>query len=659
MLTPAKMCRLTLIVHKKYEKKLTERLHESGLIEITGISKAPPKLSKYIIAPKSSPAREISELNSFLERGTETLKGKKKSGFSEIISYFAPEKYEKITIKTSDLKDLQAKSELMRPKIVRAGELEASLEETDENIRLLEEEKRLAGFFVPLNLNFEYLGKTEFLSVKAGFFDDGHLELFENFLENRGVKGFVIEKTEIKCGHAAVVACHLSCLDEVENALKKYSFREFVPDRPLGRAKEAVSAIEKETESLRTQKKEMQKEKEEIKKEIYLPLCAIHEETAVLKSREEGLMMAGSDENLTYIRGWVPEKDRKKLEELCEKSSSGRSLCLFEEPDEDCEEEIPVLCPHGPLLHPFLMLTNLFAAPKYKEIDPTFFLAPVLVVTFGIMLGDIGYGLILTVLSILLLNGAGREDGSVHDLSVVFLACGISSIFFGYVEGGFFGDFLSRFTAENPFPGILNPLEDPIGLLVFSLVFGIIHINAGLILGARKNIIEKNIPKMLKEQGIWFLLEPCAAILLFSFFGWADFSGEIIMTASLGALFAVSVIMVSKGPLGFFSLTGFLGDWLSYSRILALALATVGIAMTINIISGMVADAGPVFVIIAAVICIGGHAANFLLQVLGGFIHSLRLQYVEFFGKFYEGGGETFRPFTYRRRYTVKESDSK
>ena len=125
--------------------------------------------------------------------------------------------------------------------------------------------------------------------------------------------------------------------------------------------------------------------------------------------------------------------------------------------------------------------------------------------------------------------------------------------------------------------------------------------------------------------------------------------------AYAGAIVGVLMIFYYRGPMGFFGLTGFLGDWLSYVRILALALATGGIAMTINILAELIAGIHPIMIIPAAVIFLGGHTFNIIIQSLGGVIHAIRLQYIEFFGKFYTGGGKMFRPFRAERVYSRVE----
>jgi len=156
------------------------------------------------------------------------------------------------------------------------------------------------------------------------------------------------------------------------------------------------------------------------------------------------------------------------------------------------------------------------------------------------------------------------------------------------------------------------------------------------------------------DQGVWFIIQPAAAVLMAGFFGWIAVSMNLTYLAVLGIVIGLAVIFYSRGPMGFFALTGFLGDWLSYVRILALALATAGIAMTVNILAQLIADISPYLIILAALVFIVGQLFNLIIQSLGGMIHSIRLQYIEFFSKFFVGGGREFIPFGMERMYSIR-----
>ena len=233
--------------------------------------------------------------------------------------------------------------------------------------------------------------------------------------------------------------------------------------------------------------------------------------------------------------------------------------------------------------------------------------------------------------------------------------CGISATLFGAVQGGWFGDFLPRYFDITPPFVLLEPLKDPIAFFQLSLLIGVVHINLGLFLAFFQNVNSGAYRTMVFEQGVWFIIQPCAAVMLASFFAWTYIPPMLITVAEAGALAGLVMIFYYNGPMGFFGLTGFLGDWLSYVRIMALSLATGGIAMTINILAALISAIHPLMIIPAVIIFVGGQIFNLVIQSLGGVIHAIRLQYIEFFGKFYTGGGREFSPFRAERRYTTLE----
>jgi V/A-type H+-transporting ATPase subunit I len=183
-------------------------------------------------------------------------------------------------------------------------------------------------------------------------------------------------------------------------------------------------------------------------------------------------------------------------------------------------------------------------------------------------------------------------------------------------------------------------------------MIGIIHLNMGLLVAAYQNARKKAYKDLLSGQISMFILQPCAALLIFDLFKWTAIAPSLKTIGGAGIVIGVLLILIKEGPMGVFGLTGFVGNWLSYSRILALALATTGIAMTINILVELIARIHPAMIVLAVAVFVFGQLFNCVLQALGAFVHSLRLHYVEFFGQFYSGDGKYFIPFKSIRRYT-------
>ena len=417
----------------------------------------------------------------------------------------------------------------------------------------------------------------------------------------------------------------------------------------------------------------------------------------------------GRTEHVYVISGWVPERSSGRLEKLVRKSTESHALVFFETPEE--EEDVPVKMDNPKWAKPFEFLTKMFATPKYDEIDPTMIIAPIFIIYFGLMLGDALYGVIITIGGLIILKGMGKVDEAARDFGIVVTLAGISTVIFGMLQGGYLGPFNDQ--ANNlpqrlgiNVPSLLDSMKDPITMLVIGLIIGLAHLNLGLFLGAVHNIRKGRKKEAVLEQGTWWVLQPSSFILIAGkLFRWFNYSSEVYMVAWIMVIIGLIMLIMQEKGMFFFGITGFLGNFLSYARILALGLGTAGIALTVNILTDLVVGAAsqslsPVcgalaligaifgvisikkprkrykitgalllifgvvgfinvpaaFMLLGALMFISGHIINTGLQALGSFVHSLRLQYVEFFGYFYEGGGKDFQPYEEKRKITeVKE----
>jgi V/A-type H+-transporting ATPase subunit I len=260
----------------------------------------------------------------------------------------------------------------------------------------------------------------------------------------------------------------------------------------------------------------------------------------------------------------------------------------------------------------------------------------------------------------------GKHSYMIRTLSFMAIWMGIVTTIMGFLTNSFFGDLIPRFFNQQlyqpfTFLGITFPVEslsDPLAILVMALILGLTHLNLGIILGIYQAYKRKEYKSMLTEKFCFIPLQIGGGILIGNFIlGW-EVSEAMFYVA--GALTAVGIILlfVSSGPIGFFDITGYVGDWLSYARLLALGLATAGMALAFNVVSQLLGDMIPVVgVVILVILLIFMHTINLGLQALGAAVHSLRLQYVEFFNRFYEGGGHQFTPFKTKRRYTKLEEN--
>lgn len=387
--------------------------------------------------------------------------------------------------------------------------------------------------------------------------------------------------------------------------------------------------------------------------EYYCDMMRIRRDEAQVRSR-----LLTTEETFCFD-GWTPKAAAEKVEALL-----SRYTCWHELTEPEEEDDVPVRLRNSRFITPVEFITQMYALPSWKEIDPTSIFTMFYIVFFGIMFGDVGYGLILCLVSGIMLKRGGLYEGGAYKLMKVLFYSGISSIFWGVMFGSFFGDlipvfaktFLGKTVVINPL--WLDPAKSPMVFLVFSCGLGVVHLFVGMGIKAYGQIRSGHFLDACKDVFSWYLIVLGLILWLFGTHvsAGAPGIGKIMaLTGIAGALLLPLVTNKGAGKaLGIWDIysgvTGNLSDILSYSRLLGLGLASTSIAQVFNFLASM---GGKSAVGIAMFIVIGllGHGLNFAINALGAFVHSCRLQYVEFFGKFYEGGGREFEPFCKDTKY--------
>ncbi|HZJ89724.1 MAG TPA: V-type ATP synthase subunit I [Bacilli bacterium] len=361
-------------------------------------------------------------------------------------------------------------------------------------------------------------------------------------------------------------------------------------------------------------------------------------------------------EKTVYLDGWVKEEDI----ELFTKQLTEQVACDVDVLETPNDELVPTALKNNWFVRQFETITNMFSVPHPQEFDPNPIMSFWYWLIFGIMMGDIGYGLVMIVVFLLFVKLA-RPKGELRKLALIFAFSGVSSIIFGVLFGSFFGvdvDLLqivgSWFGNPNLTSVVLQPVADPLPMLIFSLVLGALHIMTALVIKFVTEIRRKNILGALADGLSWFLVLLGAGLAI------------VVKPALVGIIIAgVGLLLILflaghenekltgkilGGLGGLYNITGYLSDILSYSRILALSLSTAVIAFTMNLLAGMVSGS-VIGVFFAILIYIVGHLFNFVMGLLSAYVHDGRLQYLEYFGKFYDGGGYLFTPFEYKLKY--------
>lgn len=365
-----------------------------------------------------------------------------------------------------------------------------------------------------------------------------------------------------------------------------------------------------------------------------------------------------TDETVLYFQGWVPAEQEKTVGAfLTEKGCAWEAL----DPTEEEIPDVPVQLKNNWLTKPLNMVTDMYSLPAYNNVDPNPLIAPFFVLFYGIMMADMGYG-ILMILAGLIVTKKYHPKGTMGNLFGLMTLCGVSTFIIGAMTGGFFGDFIPQLAKIiNPestleLPYLFTPLKDTMAILVGSLVLGFIQILTGMAISFVKKAKDGHVMDGVWDEGSWWVIFIGAAL-------------AILKVGNLGkwpvVLIAGCVMLVigsTRNAKGFGKVgaligaiyngvTGYFSDIMSYSRLMALMLAGSIIASVFNQL-GAVTNNVVGFVIISLI----GNALNFALNLLGCYVHDLRLQCLEFFNRFYQDGGKPFLPLAFETNYVdIKE----
>lgn len=363
--------------------------------------------------------------------------------------------------------------------------------------------------------------------------------------------------------------------------------------------------------------------------------------------------MYGMDSTIV-LQGWALAKKVPELEKCLEKYD-----CAWELSDPEPEEypDVPVKLTNNKITNGLNMVTNMYSLPAYDGVDPNPLMAPFFILFYGLMMADMGYGLLMIIAAVVAMKKIKPRAGTLSFCQLLLWG-GISTFVMGFLTGGFFGDALAQIGKILGKPDgwgelwcLFNPMNDSMMVLIGAMVLGLIHLNTGMVISVVEKVKKGDAESAIWEEGsLWVIL-----------------IGIIFMVLDIGSIAGVPLVLVlgclmlfyggSREAKGFgkvtsvFStlyntLTGWFGDILSYSRIMALMLAGSVIATVFNTIGGIANN-----LVLFIIVFIIGHALNFALNLLGCYVHDLRLQCLEYFGKFYKDGGKAFDPLAINTKY--------
>lgn len=645
MFLPARMKKFSAIVLDDYRDTFVKELHEMGVVELRHVDGA-----------------ELDETANFLSRvrGDATLK--------EVIPLLL-----RINILLKSLKAGTAENRGVTPEKARIedgkkedfisktetilGELEGpvnglkdSLEELSRELGELSVYKQNLEMLSELDFDLKFIGDSTYLTTACGEMSPKNVGTLRTKLEN------AVVITSGDGGKVPVIICGLK-FDKyhIFDTAQKLGFIEYHLPATEGTPKHVISKYSKRLEELQKKLQESEKELSGLRLRHELDVLVVKECLEIEKKRLDTSTLFAKTQRTYFLQGYIPKKNAGKAKELLLRRTEGHAFLTFDDLDNEDEDNIPVLLENPAQVRSFEMLTEMFAPPKYNEFDPTLLIAPVFLIFFGIMLTDAVYGAVVVIIGYWIMKFFEKSSPSGRDLGIVLALSGLSAIFWGILFGSYFGNLFSPegglLSGYLSLPAIwLDPYskelyygQSPVVIiLLLALSLGFLHLNTGNVIGLKESLKKGACLKDLAKN-LWLLLFQLGLIL---YFIGPKPLGTILLVSGMGLLF------YSEGILGFFGVTGWVGDSLSYARLLALGLATGGIAIAVNIMVGMTSEIKFIGPVIAVVIFIVGHLFNIALNAMGAFIHSLRLHYVEFFGRFYEGGGKKFKPFKVERTYT-------
>lgn len=420
---------------------------------------------------------------------------------------------------------------------------------------------------------------------------------------------------------------------------------------------EIVASCKKEIKRIKKKISEIS-EKIEEKSSDFQKYIVLYDYFLSRISRTEVLNKSLTTRDVFFIEGWVEKEKQTILQNLAD-SYEGVDL-NWVKPEK--EEKIPVKLKNNTLSSPYEAITRLYAVPQSDEVDPTPYIAMFFAVFFGFCMTDAAYGIALVAISFYLMPKLPEGRKYLW----IFVGGGLMTILAGALTGGWFGN-----NIEMAFPElaaiqgfrekimVFDPFANPLNFLILSLIFGAIQIFVGLILAIKEKIKKNQYLNAFANEISW--------IILFIFAGLYFAAGQqafkyLIPLPALTILFFSSqssswFMRLAKGGFNLFNeLINFLGNILSYSRIMALGLVTAGLAMSVNILAKIIRELVPGFGVVLAIgLFIGGHLFSIAINTLSSFVHTMRLQFAEFFPYFYEGGGEVFEPFGLVEKYTRVE----
>ena len=651
MFFPERMKRIRLLAHESRKQAAVKNLHELGAVQITDFRTTLNQAEwKDLLQahPLSGDVRRITTqlmgLNRILDVFSMVVP-ESEEGFFKML--FAPAPPEKISVEDLSGEELFEEVQGMLDTVdADVAQPLVVLEKAGTEKSELVAQRAAFAQIEALDVHLGSIGAGSFVHSVLGLGSKkDYTQLAADIDEASGGLS-VLETRDISEEKTCVlVICPVSCGDDAAQMLRKSDVERIGAGRFTGTPGEAVREIDNRLQELDAEQVAGRSTIEDAAGRQRKRVKALRELLLIERERCDAYAGFACTDHVVAIEGWVIAKRAETVARELESALGGLAAVFITEPDAP-EENLPVALNNPGILKHFELLVRLYSPPKYNEIDPTVLIAPTFLFFFGLMITDAMYGLMTLMLGFFILRGAGKYYPLYKSCGLLLVLGGASTIVLGTMTGGWFGNFAVDYlglTFLNSLV-VINPMVDVSDFLLFAIGVGVLHLNAGAVVGIIKEYRRSNIPKALENVWIFFL-----EIGLVFYYFQVQAPAMVCFAISLGFL-----IYSAKG-MALFGVTGLLGDTLSYARLMALGLVSFGLAVAINALAAMVLGIDYIGWIVAIAIMIGGHLFSFMLNLMGAFAHGIRLHFVEFFGKFYDGGGDDFTPFSVKREITEKQ----
>lgn len=631
MIVPMK--RLTIVALQSDEEAILRALQNIGAVQI---------IKQEDGAESIAVSSEAMEKLKRLEEASRAL-----SGYEKKPSMFTPkpevERGEFLRLKDSE-EPIILCTEIERIND-SVSKCDSEITSTENLLRSMEPWKELD------NVKIEDIRPTKHANIVAGFIP------VKNMDEASELSIDITRVSADSKNYAVIIACHRSDEGLMMSRLREFGFTAYNFGGMTGTPRHAYNTLWDRLESLKKQRKDLIHELEKLSErgtELRAAADAQGAEYELDMAREDILHSASA----FLIEAWVREDEAMKVDQTLRSVTNA----YYIEARDPAEDEIPpTVVQNNRFIKPFESITNLYSRPDHRGIDATPLMAPFYLLFFAMMLSDTGYGLLL-FLGGLLFKKLKKPTGMMNDLTQVIAMGGLATAIVGPFIGTFFGMSFNQLflgTETGPFPLLMDPLGDAMSMLILCCGLGIVHMIFGLCIKMYMFIKRGDKETAIFDCMSWIFI----IIGLVGMIGVPGFAAPFAIIALVGVfmilLFAgrakKGIKRLTKGVGSLYDITGWMSDIVSYARIFAMGLVTGAMGEVFNTLGGMLSGAFPgimkiVGVIAAIAVLIALHGFSLFMNTLGSFSHTARLQYIEFYGKFYEAGGREFKPLGYHTK---------